>query len=258
MNEITVSNLKADYNSRNVLNGVSFVVTPGELVALCGRNGSGKSTLLSVMAAVPDAALKVEGSVLLDGVPVGNYKRKILATKIAYMEQSEFSTWNFPVKDYVLQGRFAHSKNGYYSVKDYEIVETVMAEMQISEFADRTVHALSGGEFQKVRIARALAQEPEFMLLDEPASGLDFVYEPQLMEQLKKITAQKGIGIILSIHNINTAAHYCDKMILLPAQAAVISGTPEQVMNEENLKLTFGVDFERTDGRQLFQPRGTK
>lgn len=258
MNQFTVASLSAKYNSRSVLNGVSFEVNAGELVALCGRNGSGKSTLLSVMAGVPEHGLTVEGSVLLDQAPVGGYRRKVLATKVAYMEQSEYSTWDFPVKDFVLQGRFAHSKNGYYSSEDYKIVDAVMAEMQIEAFAERTVHALSGGEFQKVRIARALAQQPEFMLLDEPATGLDFVYEPQLLEMLKKITAEKGIGIILSIHNINTAAHYCDKMILLPAQAAVISGTPEQVMNEENLKLTFGVDFERTDGHQLFQPRGTK
>lgn len=253
-----VKNLSAGVSGKSILKNVSFEIGRGEVVALCGKNGAGKSTLLSIMAGVSGAELNVGGEVLLDGKKITDYKRKDLAKKLAFMEQAEYSTWDFLVEDFVLQGRFAYSKNGYYSDGDYEVVRKVMEDVGILEFAGRTVHTLSGGEFQKVRIARSLAQEPEFMLLDEPAANLDFVYEPQLMELLVKIAEEKKIGIVLSMHDVNMAGNYCSKMILLPPASPVIFGNVKEVLTLENLKTTFGVEFEQTDGRLLFLPRGTK
>lgn len=258
MSCLTVKINDSSYINKKILSNVEFSVNSGELVSLCGRNGAGKSTLLSVIAQVTDSKLQVNGDVFLDEKKLSDFKRKELAQNIAYMEQSEYSTWDFSVYDFVLQGRFAHSKNGYYSEKDNQIVEEVLEELDITDFRERTIHNLSGGEFQKVRIARALAQCPQFMLLDEPSANLDFVYEPQLLEMLKKISHEKNMGIILSMHDVNMAAKYSDKMILLPLSAPVIFGKPEQIMTLENLQTTFGVAFERTDGRQLFLPRDTK
>lgn len=245
----------AGVNSKNILKNVSFEIERGELVALCGKNGAGKSTLLSVMAGVSGAEMKIGGEVLLDGKKIADYKRKDLAKKLAYMEQAEYSTWDFLVKDFVLQGRFAYSKNGYYSDNDYEIVRKVMEEVGISDLAERTVHTLSGGEFQKVRIARSLAQEPEFMLLDEPAANLDFVYEPKLMRMLKDFCVSKNIGIVLSMHDVNLAGRYADKMILMPPAAPVIFGKSSDVLNEENLKNTFGVEFIKGSAEEAFVPK---
>lgn len=253
-----VEKLSASVFNKTILKNVSFELKRGELVALCGKNGAGKSTLLSAMAGVSEADLTLKGEISLEGKKLSDYKRKELAKKLAYMEQTEYSTWDFSVKDFVLQGRFAYSKNGFYSTQDYEVVKQAMTDVDILELAERTVHTLSGGEFQKVRIARSLAQQPEFMLLDEPSANLDFVYEPQLMKLLKKIAEEKKIGIVLSMHDVNMAKDYCSKMILLPPASAVIFGDVQEVLTLENLQTTFGVEFERTDGRPLFLPRGTK
>lgn len=254
MSELNVNNLYAEYNSP-ILAGVSFCLQPGKLVTLCGPNGCGKSTLLSVMAGVPDAGLKISGAVTLDGRNVSDFKRRELAQNIAYMEQTEYSTWNFVVSDYVLQGRFAYSKNGYYSQADEAACREVIAEVGIEALAGRKVHELSGGEFQKVRIARALAQQPKFMLLDEPSSNLDFVYEPQLMQMLKDFCVQKNIGIILSMHDVNLAARFTYEVILMPPRSAVICGEPSKVINTENLAKTFGVEFTKGDSAAYFVPK---
>lgn len=256
MSEFSVQNLSAQYSQNlPVLAEVSFSVQAGQLVALCGRNGCGKSTLLSVMAGVSDLGLRVSGAVRLDGREVSAFKRRELAQNIAYMEQTEYSTWNFLVRDYVLQGRFAYSKNGYYSDADDKICLEAISEVGIENLAGRNVHELSGGEFQKVRIARALAQQPKFMLLDEPAANLDFVYEPQLMQMLKDFCISKNIGIILSMHDVNLAARYADKMIFMPPAASVIFGAPSDLLNGENLKKTFGVDFTKASAAETFVPK---
>ena len=254
MSELSVVNLNASYTS-GILKDVTFSLCSGQLVALCGPNGCGKSTLLSVMAGVQESALKVSGAITLDGQNVAELKRRELAQNLAYMEQTENSTWNFNVSDYILQGRFAHSKNGYYSSADEAICLQVIKEVGIENLAERKVHELSGGEFQKVRIARALAQQPKFMLLDEPAASLDFVYEPQLMQMLKKFCVEKQIGIILSMHDVNLAARFVDEIIFMPPQSSIIKGTPQELMNAENLHKTFGVEFIKADSAEYFVPK---
>lgn len=254
MPQLQIQHLFAQY-SQPVLKDISFSLETGKLIALCGPNGCGKSTLLSVMAGVSEPALKVSGAVLLDEQDLKVYKRRELAQNIAFMEQTEYSTWNFSVSDYILQGRFAYSRNGYYSDEDKKICQEVILEVGIENLAQRNVHELSGGEFQKVRIARALAQQPKFMLLDEPAANLDFVYEPQLMQMLKDFTTKKNIGIILSMHDVNLASRYADTIIFMPPCSQVICGAPEKVMNEENLKKTFGVEFTKKSDAESFVPK---
>lgn len=249
MSVLSVKNLNASYGAKKILAGVSFDLQQGEFVCLCGPNGSGKSTLLSIMAGVNSAA-KVDFAgvnYITDSgecVAASNLPRKECAKIISYMQQNEYSVWNFSVFDFVLQGRFAYSKNAHYSKQDYQIVENVLLELGLSSFKEREVHSLSGGEFQKVRIARSLAQTPQFMLLDEPAANLDYVFEPQLLSLLSKISHEKNIGILITIHDINLANKYADKIILLPPKKNVILGKPADIMNTENLKTTFGVDFE--------------
>ena len=267
MSVLSVKNLRVSYKNgklgKSVLQGVEFDLNQGDFVCLCGPNGCGKSTLLSVIAGVPDNNLVInEGTVLF-----GNEKTKQndinlsslhfsdRAKILAYMQQTEASAWDFTVEEYVLQGRFAHSKGGHYSVNDRTVVMEVLVDLGLDKFADRTVHTLSGGEFQKVRIARAFAQQPSFMLLDEPAASLDFVYEPQLMTLLKNLAEKKNIGILVTIHDINIAYNYAKKIMLLPPEKNVLIGTPGDIMSVENLKTTFGVDFQckETKSFQLLQ-----
>lgn len=256
MSVLAVKNLTVAYKNgrtqKNVLQDVSFELHQGDFVCLCGPNGCGKSTLLSVLAGVVDSSLVLqEGSVLFDKND-RNFKR---AKLLAYMQQVETSAWDFTVADYVLQGRYIHSNGGHYSVEDREVVQNVLTELGLENFSERTVHTLSGGEFQKVRIARAFAQEPSFMLLDEPAASLDFVYEPQLMKLLKNLAEKKNIGILVTIHDINIAYNYAQKIMLLPPKKNVLIGAPDDIMTAENLKITFGVDFQcrETKSFQLLQ-----
>ena len=247
---LKVENLSASYKTKRsadrktdmhekIINDMSFIAKSGELVCICGPNGCGKSTLLSVLAGVPGAALKVTGRVLMESgdgiakggspdspVEISHMKVGERAKLIAYMQQTELSVWDFNVFDYVLQGRFAHSGGGHYTKKKKKIVRDVLEELGLAAFAARTLHTLSGGEFQKIRIARAFSQQPRFMLLDEPAASLDYVY-----------------GIIVSVHDINLARAFADKIMLLSPEKAAIFGSPDDIMNVENLRITFGVDF---------------
>ena len=252
-----VENLNASYGDKPVLCDVSLSIEQGEFVCLCGPNGAGKSTLLSEMAGVADSGLKVSGGgqQLVD---FSKIPRREMARLIAYLQQNEYSEWNFLVRDYVLQGRYAWTKPSLfgagpanYTTTDYEVVDEVLGELGLSDFSDRYIHELSGGEFQKIRLARALAQTPHFLLLDEPAANLDYVYEPHLMQLLVDTAHKKNLGILAAVHDINLASRFADKIILLPSAAvslnskkSVLSGTPSDIMTIDNLKYTFGVDFE--------------
>ena len=170
--------------------------------------------------------------------------RREAARTIAYLQQNEYSEWNFLVHDYVLQGRYAYTRYSHYSQEDYAVVDSVLGELGLSDFSQRHIHSLSGGEFQKIRLARALAQSPRFLLLDEPAANLDYVYEPHLMQLLRDTAHNKNLGVLAAVHDINLAARFADRIILLPPKKSVLSGAPSDIMNTENLKYTFGVDFE--------------
>ena len=255
--ELNVSKLSASYDKKPVLRDISFALQQADFVCLCGPNGAGKSTLLSVMAGVADAGLKVSGG----GQQLADFSklpRREAARLVAYLQQNEYSEWNFIVRDYVLQGRFAYTKRSIfgagpanYAAADYEIVDGVLGELGLFDFSQRYIHELSGGEFQKIRLARALAQTPRFLLLDEPAANLDYVYEPHLMALLRDTAHSKNLGILAAVHDINLAARFADKILLLPPAAdtanskkSVLFGSPSDIMNTDNLKYTFGVDFE--------------
>ena len=255
ISKLRVSNMNASYNKTSILCDISISISQGEFICLCGPNGAGKSTLLSVMAGVPDARLKVDGAFSPD---ITKLPRRDSARLIAYLQQNEYSEWDFTVHDYVLQGRYAWTRAGlfspaHYTEADYAVIDQVLADLNLAQFATRTIHTLSGGEFQKIRLARALAQTPKFLLLDEPAANLDYVYEPHLMQLLSGTAHNKNLGILAAVHDINLAARFADKIILLPPahttdssspKKSVLSGAPSDIMNTDNLKYTFGVDFE--------------
>ena len=253
--ELKCESLSAGYDSKLVVNNISFSLFSGDFIPLCGPNGSGKSTLLSVLASLAEKSLKIQGGTVLISkdanephnlIPLSSLSPKERAKKIAYTQQTETSTWDFTVFDFVLQGRFAYSKNGWYSDEDEKIAQESLQELGLSDFSTRTIHSLSGGEFQKVRIARALTQQPAFMLLDEPAANIDFVYEPKLLDFLKALAGRKNIGIILSIHDVNLAALYAKKIALLSpcsesdsASSNLLFGPTEELFTEENLSKAF-------------------
>lgn len=250
---IETKNLSAAYGTNQILKDVSIIIPKGKITCLCGPNGCGKSTLLSLMSSVYENNLKITNADINPSIKndsdryteISSLKRKECARTIAYLQQSEYSMWNFTVKDIVLSGRFAYTNNGFYSKEDYDIVNNILAKTGLSDFSERFVHQLSGGEYQKVRIARSLAQQPDFLILDEPNSSLDYVFEKELFEILRKEIEQNNTGIILSIHDINTASVLADQIILLPFLEKPICGSPKDVLTEENLRKTYKSDFSR-------------
>lgn len=245
---LSCKNLSASYfygkKSHPVLADVSLELNPGELVCIAGPNGAGKSTLLTLMAGLEGKFsdnLKIVSASQepsIDGRKIPELTRKECAQHIAFLSQSEYPAWDSTVLDTILTGRFAWSGTNY-SEEDIQIAKEAACLLNITELLSRSVLNLSGGEYQKVRIARCLAQKPEYLLLDEPCAGLDFFTEPELLQTLREICIQQNIGILLSIHNLNLAAQFADRLILLPEQKPAISGTLNEVFTEKKLSRTY-------------------
>lgn len=245
---LEAKSLFASYGKKQVLGGLDLTLSGGKFICLCGPNGCGKSTLISLLAGIHSEYLKYRGQIIIDSKDIGKFKRKELARKIAFMPQSESSPWNYQVKDVILSGRFAHTGfSGIYHQRDYQIAEDVAEIMGINHLKERFVFSLSGGEFQRVRIARSLAQQAEILLLDEPAANLDFTHRFDLLKLVKKLVQEKNIAVLVSIHDLNMAAVFADEMFLLShfaeGQLQMQSGEPKNIMQPEILQRTYGKKF---------------
>lgn len=241
---LCINDLNASYGKNIILSNCNLQLKKSVFYCLCGPNGSGKSTLLSILASVNDDALKVFDCnnkknepyfQTKEKITLSKFSKKQLATLISFLQQDEYSVWDFCVKDYVLQGRFCHTQNGSYSQEDKMKAFNAMNELGITSLSEKSVHCLSGGEFQKVKIARSLCQGTPFILLDEPSSSLDFVYEAKLLEKLKDICHKKNKAILVSIHDINLALRYCDQLCLLKKGDGLICGKPTLSFVEKNI-----------------------
>lgn len=256
-NVLSIQGVTASWGDDVVLKDISLSIKSGEVVCLTGPNGSGKSTLLTLLAGIKSSDLKVAFSsndktncgVFFNDKDISKLNRKEIAKHISYLVQNETSSWNYKVKDVVLTGRFCHTNaSGNYSADDYKIADDVMKKLGIAPLSERNVFSLSGGEFQKVRIARSLAQEADFLLLDEPVANLDFEYESELLSIIKCLSHNEKTGVLVSIHDINTAARFADKIILLPKisdrkEQHFFEGSPEQVLTPEILHEVYGSNF---------------
>jgi iron complex transport system ATP-binding protein len=216
---LSVKNLHFAYNGTEVLRGIDLDLKGGSLVGLVGPNGSGKSTLLKNMDRIVTPG---KGNVYLDGKDLSSMKKRDSARRIGYVPQSSANLFPRTVFETVLMGRIPHGSWAP-SRKDLEIVSAVMKEFGLEELAGRDLNSLSGGQRQKVIIARAVAQEPEVLLLDEPTSSLDLANQIDVMELVKKQTS-KGILVVMAVHDLNLALRYCDRFVLLKAGMVVAKG----------------------------------
>ena len=258
-NVLEVKNLSASWDGQPVLRNISLALHSGELVCLTGPNGSGKSTLLTLLAGIKETGLEIEtadelpsfnGKLLIGGLKQKHCTRKEIARHISYLTQNETSSWNYKVRDIVLTGRYSHTGvSGSYSAHDYEVVDSILEELHISSFADKSIFSLSGGEFQKVRIARSLAQEPDMLLLDEPVANLDFGYQAELLFFIQNLAHKQNKGILVSIHDLNTAARFADTLLILSKfkkmnqKQKMVIGKPEEILVPEILKSIYGIQF---------------
>jgi iron complex transport system ATP-binding protein len=223
--------------NRNAVNGVSFDVARGSLTALAGPNGSGKS---SIVRALIRRAEILSGSVRIDGTDVRELVRSELARRVAVVPQREDSAFPLQVRDYVALGRYPHL--GLWrapSSTDGDAVDTALAQAGVTDLADRDTDALSGGEWQRVRIARALAQRAPVLVLDEPTTFLDVAHEMAIFELLASL-ARSGLAVLLVSHQLNLVARFADKIVLLNEGSVAISGGPSDVMKADRLESIYG------------------
>ncbi len=237
---LKVKDVDAYYGSKKVLASIDFNAAHGEFLGIIGPNGSGKTTLLRTISRILRPR---KGTILLDERAIEELNERDFACRFALVPQETAINFEFSALDIVLMGRNPHLRRWELeSQKDIEIAKRCMELTNCWHLADRRITELSGGEKQLVLIARALTQEPEVLLLDEPTSHLDINYQIEIMELLKRLTRQEGLIVIAVIHDLNLAAHYCDRLVLLHRGRVVSIGTPESVLNPDNIKNTFGVD----------------
>lgn len=245
------------YGARSVFREVSFAVGPGELVALCGPNGAGKSTLLRLLLGlhVPSA-----GVVRLGGVPVETLSRRQIARRAALLPQDAPADLPLTVREAVALGRLPHLERFQIeSEVDLSAVARALALTDTAELADRPVTEISGGERQRVHLARALAQEAPLLLLDEPIAGLDLSHQLQALDLLRA-TVDTGRAAVVALHDLSLAARRCDRMLLLAEGALRADAAPSAVLTPEILARHFAVRAEvRIDsaGRPFVLPYET-
>lgn len=232
------------YNSRPVLQGVTLEVGAREVLGLVGPNGSGKSTLLKCLARV----LKPRrGIVYLDGREIAAIDTRDLARKMGYVPQAAGTTFPFTVLEAVLVGRKPHVRWEVGS-RDLEVVGEALRSLSLEDMAHRYLDELSGGERQKVFLARALAQEPEVLLLDEPINSLDILHQLEVLELVRELAARRDIAVVMVLHDLNLAARFSDKLVMLKDGKIFAAGRPGEVLTPENVSLVYGVEVHVSKG----------
>ncbi|MCQ3972043.1 MAG: ABC transporter [Anaerolineae bacterium] len=230
VNEVTWS-----VEARKIIEAITLAVKPGEFVGLLGPNGSGKSSLLRTIYRLlkPDAGL-----ITLDDENVWQLSAREAARRTAVVTQENPGEFDFSVYEMVLLGRNPHKdlfdRN---TLEDFRLVEEALARVDLSDLARRSFQTLSGGEKQRVLIARALVQQAKFLILDEPTSHLDIHYQLEILELIKSL----GITTLAALHELNLAAYYCDRVYILKAGQVVASGSPEAVLHSDLIRAVYNV-----------------
>ena len=235
---MTIQHLGFSYRDTPVLKDLSFDIQKGDFFIIIGPNGSGKTTLLKNMSGM----VKVQtGRVDILGCRIQDYKRKTLAKKMAYVPQTGPGDLPFKVAELVLMGRSPYlGMLGMEGEADLAIARQAMTFTGVDHLAGRRLSQLSGGEQQRVSIARAICQEPEIILLDEPTASLDLAHQVNVMDLMEALKKDKGITVIMVSHDINLAAMYGDRLLLLKEGQAVTLGRPGEVLTYPILEAAYG------------------
>lgn len=236
--KINVEDIRLSYGAAEILKGVSIRAEGHEFVGLIGPNGSGKSTLLKCIYRVlkPD-----EGAVWLDGNELSALSVKESAKKQAVVAQHNYYNFEFTVREVVLMGRAPHKKAlERDNAEDYRIVEAALETVGLSGFADRSFSTLSGGEQQRVILARALAQQTPCLILDEPTNHLDITHQLQMMRIVKNL----DVTVLSAVHDLNIAAMFCDRIYAIQDGQIVGEGTPEELFTPGFIREIYDVEAE--------------
>jgi iron complex transport system ATP-binding protein len=237
---IEVDSIFFRYHQDWVLQDVSFQVRKGEFVGVIGPNGSGKTTLLKILYRLLSPQ---QGEVFFDRLSLEKMSRSEIAKKIAVVAQETYPAFPFRAIEMVLMGRSPYLGHLMFeSPKDLEIAKKAMEWTEILPISQRPIDELSGGERKRVYIARALAQEPEMILLDEPTSNLDIHHQVEFLDLVLSLNREKGLTILMASHDLNLASEYCDRLLLLQHGKIYKMGSPEEVMTRENIERVYGCE----------------
>jgi iron complex transport system ATP-binding protein len=238
---IDVRSVSFRYRKDWVLQDLSFEVKRGEFVGVIGPNGSGKTTLLKILYRLLSPQ---QGEVLYSRLPLKRMSRTEIAKKIAVVTQEAYSLFPFRVIEIVLMGRSPYLGHQLFeSERDLAIAKKAMEWTEILPIAERSIDELSGGERKRVFIAKALAQEPEAILLDEPTTNLDIHHQIDFLDLILGLNREKGLTILMATHDINMASEFCDRLILLRQGRIYKMGLPAEVITRETMEQVYGCDL---------------
>jgi len=235
----SIENVVARYGKKVLLQDVSVTADAGEFLGLIGPNGSGKTTLLRVVSGVLPPE---KGRVLLRDTNLQDIGRRELARTMAFLPQDLAVDFSFTVREVVLMGRSPHlSRISYEKRKDVEIAERAMELTGVEHLADQIITEISGGERQRVFIAMCLAQEPTLLVLDEPTNHLDIAHQLAALDLIQRLNRQTGMTVVSVFHDLNLAAEYCQRLVVLDRGRVAAVGTPEDVLTTDMILQVYGV-----------------
>ena len=242
MNSILdIQNISLQYNGKSILDDVSLQVEKSDFFVIIGPNGAGKTSLLKIIAGLEKMQ---QGSVVCKGKKLADYNRRELSQVIAMVPQHVDTNFPFTVAETVIMGRTPHlGLLGLESRDDYLLAETAMKFTDIAHLADRRLDQVSGGELQRVIIARAICQQPQIVLLDEPTAALDPAHQLKVMDLMEKFRQEQGTTIIMVSHDLNLASLYGDRLLLLKEGRVMKTGTPAEVLSEQLLRESYGCEM---------------
>lgn len=237
---VNIKSVFKSYNKKTVIEDVSLSIPKGKLTSFIGPNGAGKSTLISMISRL---IAKDEGIITIDGEDITKSKDQALARKISILKQSNTMNVKLTVKELISFGRFPYSK-GNLKKHDWEKVHEAIAYMELEDLQDRFLDELSGGQKQRAYIGMVLAQDTEYILLDEPLNNLDMRHSTQIMQTLRRLTKELGKTVVIVIHDINFASCYSDEIIALKDGKIVKQGPTCDVIDKCVLKEVYDMDID--------------
>jgi len=234
---LRADNIEGGYGKDAVIKGLSLSVNRGDFIGIIGPNGSGKSTLLKLITRILTPS---KGRVELDGIDVAGMDPKEFCRKAAFVPQDTLINFSFSALEIVLMGRIPHLRRMQPETKrDFELAEESLGLTDSLYLKDRQIDSLSAGERQRVIIAKALAQEPALLFLDEPTSHLDIGHQVMILDLLKKLNEEQGLSIVIVLHDLNLASEYCDSIMLLDDGRVFTEGTAEEVLTYQNIETVY-------------------
>lgn len=239
-NVMECRNIGFSYNGTKVLEDIDIAVAPGGMLGILGANGAGKSTLLKILAGIlrPNT-----GRVSFAGSDIGKIDRRAFARSVSYIPQDPSFAFPFSVREVVLMGRAPYiGRFEFEREADISLAESALDSVGIFQLRDRMINEISGGERQLVSIARALAQEPEVMILDEPATFLDLKHKTDILNILKKLREENNIAVICATHDVFSALMYFDELIMIKDGRSFVSGRTDKVVTKENLSAVYDIE----------------